>query len=136
MAEGLTDSPSAADATSATMKDSIVAFVAEYDWVSFVELLNHLEPRFGVRGDLAFSLNNDPNLIVWVGVSEEFTAALRQLLAEKRVFFHPGSVMAYAIDGGLLQMPVASRPPKGGYRTPHWIPISLRVVPLDKKKKR
>ena len=37
-------------------------------------------------------------------------------------------VWCYLVDGAVLQMPVAKRPPKGGYATPHWAPSCVRPI--------
>ncbi len=114
------------------LSGAIAAYVRAYDWVSFPELLRKLEPHVpgGVRGEWAITLPDDPNLILWTGMSAPFLDAMRALRGRSAVFFHPARVLTYAIDGGLLRLPLARRLPKRGYTTPHWVPVCLRPVPL------
>ena len=117
---------------------AIEAYVKAYDWVTFPELMRKLEPHVpgGVRGEWAICTPADPNLILWTGMSEPFKDALRGLLAERRLFFHPAELLTYLVDGGLMRMPLASRPPKDGYKAPHWLPTCLRTVPMREKRRR
>jgi hypothetical protein len=40
----------------------------------------------------------------------------------------PTPVLTYLIDGVTLNMPLAARPPAGGYKKPHWAPAVLNFV--------
>lgn len=117
---------------------AIVAYVAAYDWVTFPELMRKLEPHVpgGVRGQWAICSPQDENVILWTGMSEVFQHAIRDLLAARRLFFHPAQLLTYLIDGGLLRLPVAKRLPKGGYKAPHWVPVCLRTVPPREQRRR
>jgi hypothetical protein len=86
-----------------------------------------------VKGSFALTLGH-PNNVVWAGMSERFLDACKTVLDEKRVYPHPASFLAYMIDGGGLRLPLAKRPPKGGYRNEHWLPTCLRLVPMDRGK--
>lgn len=110
---------------------AVEAYVRAYDWVTFPEVMRTLEPFVpgGIRGPMAITLADDPNIILWRGMSEPFVEAVRGLLG-RRVWCHPGRPLTHLIDGGLLRMPLAKRSPKGGYTAPHWLPVCLRAVPL------
>lgn len=114
--------------------DAVVEYVRYYDWVTFVEL-ERFEPYLPVKGDRAIHFETDPNLIVWPGMSSELTELICELLRDRRLFFHPTVPLTYMLDGGVPNLPVAKRLPQGGYRTPHWLPTCIRVVPqaLDGK---
>lgn len=109
------------------IEEAIVEYVRMYDWVTFVELQRQFEPYCETRGDVA--LEAGPNLILWAGLSPGFAAALESLLARRLLFAHPASLLTYFIDGGFLSLPVAKRPPPGGYKKPRWAPACLRQVP-------
>ncbi|HUY37075.1 MAG TPA: hypothetical protein VMV69_30440 [Pirellulales bacterium] len=115
----------------AAIEQAIIQLVADRDWVSFVELQRELEPKFDVRGDHAIDIGK--NCIVWLGMSDCLCTAVQSLLAAERLFLHPASPFVYFIDGGLLRLPYASRPPKNGYKQPRWTPACLRVVPMKSK---
>jgi hypothetical protein len=101
---------------------------------SFVEIEGALSAAgFDPDGELGIEHPKCANLFVWAGVNAMFTAALNELLGAKLVHYRPTSVLVYLADGKLLQMPQAVRPPKNGYREPHWVPavINLGPVPSD-----
>jgi hypothetical protein len=116
--------------------EAVERLVKQRDCVSMIEVENLLEPYLPIRGYVAWVLD-DPNLILWLGMSEEFMAVLKELNTRKRVFPHPASLLIYMIDGGRIPtLPIAKKPPKGGYKTEHWIPICLRPVPIEEPKGR
>ncbi|MGD0652739.1 MAG: hypothetical protein ABSA16_00200 [Thermoguttaceae bacterium] len=95
---------------------------------TFAELYKIGEKEgFPMYGDLAISLPNDLNLILWAGMSEEFFEAVKALFESGQIEREPTHVLTYLVDGRSLNLPVAKRPPKSGYKEPHWIPIVLRV---------
>jgi hypothetical protein len=92
--------------------------------VSFVELVN-LEPGFA--GDLSISYGT---LVLWAGVSDRFIDALEE--CKPLIEPTPTSVLVYWHDGAALGLPIAKRPPKNGYKEPHWAPVvwNLRKAAL------
>ena len=44
------------------------------------------------------------------------------------IWRQPCTVLSYLVDGAMLQMPLAKRPPKQGYATPHWAPACFRPI--------
>lgn len=107
------------------LADRIEQYVRAYDWVTFAELENKID---GLRGDLLLSID-PPNVVLWAGMSEAFIDALEILRRDRRVFPWPTVYLTYLIDGGLLKLPIAKRPPTGGkrYAKERWLPVCLRV---------
>ena len=123
------------DSTSQPLDQAILDIVRRIDWVSFAELPRRLEEagHHDIKGDMALEIQS--NAIVWAGFSAAMVDALRRLLSSKRLFLHPASTLTYLVDGMLLTLPVAKRPPAGGYKSPHWLPCCLRVVPIGAARK-
>lgn len=95
---------------------------------SFVEVNRALEKAgMTVAGDYAIDLGQ--NLVAWADVSEEYVAAVRAALDTGQIHMRPTIALVYAIDGRILNMPVAQKVPKGGYKEPHWLPVSLNLGP-------
>lgn len=69
------------------------------------------------------------NLVMWVGVSRALVDGLNELLGLRRVHYRPTSFMVYAYDGRMPQLPIAKRPPRDGYREPHWVPVVINYGP-------
>lgn len=111
---------------------AIVEYVRQYDWVTFIELQRKMGAHFNVNGDITIAIAADhPNVILWGGMSTVFAETIDTLLRKKRVHIHPAQYLTYFIDGGTMDMPIAKRIPAGSdYKTPHWLPICLRPVPL------
>lgn len=99
-----------------------VDYITEYDHVTFVELRKVWAAHIQADGNHAIVLGNNPNVILWVGVSDRF-CGLYDLLLKQGVTLEPGSYLAYLIDGGTLNLPVVKRVMT--YKTPHWLPVVL-----------
>ena len=98
-----------------------------FDYVSFAELVRALQDHADVRGSVAIVSANDPNMVLWMGVSQAFVDALADLFEQGRVHYARASLLTYIIDGAFPTLPVAKRPPKRGYKNPHWLPVCLRL---------
>ena len=120
--------------TLAQVRDAILVYVDDRDWVSFAELPRALAEALGVdkavfKGNLAIELPT-PNLFVWANMSPLLCDAIQQLLREKKVFLHSSCRWTYLIDGECPTWPIAKRCPKSGFKKPHWVPACLRTVPI------
>lgn len=120
--------PEIPELTPQQLMEDILWYVQHYDWVSLVELAH----RYGDLGKGDHSLTIEPslNIILWTGMSEKLVTAIIQLVHNREIHIHPGSFLAYMIDGGGLRLPLAKRAPKGGYKEPHWLPVSIRNGPF------
>lgn len=108
--------------------DAVVEYLRRHDYVTFAEIQLRLAPFLETRG--AVCLEQASNLVLWADMSQELADLLQGLLRARRVFLHPASALTYLIDGGLLKLPLARRPPAGGYKEQHWLPTTLRLIPL------
>jgi hypothetical protein len=65
-----------------------------------------------------------PNLIIWMGVSEEFSEALR--CAQDRIVMCQADFFTYLIDGGIIDLPRAKSVRE--YKQLHWLPVVFRPI--------
>ena len=99
---------------------AVIDYVRKVGGATFAELEN----RFGWLGggDYAIELT-DQNLLLWTGLS----AAGVEFYSDRRVKdqIEAGSCswLLYADDGKVLNMPIAKRPPAGGYKEQRWAPV-------------
>jgi hypothetical protein len=107
------------------MTEDVLWYIQNYDWVTPVELVR----RYREQGKGNHSLCSQDNIVIWDGMSEKLVAAILQLLRAKAIHCHPSSPLTYLIDGACLTLPLAKRPPKGGYTKEHWLPITFRDGP-------
>lgn len=99
--------------------------VRDHRGVSLVELEEVAAKYINVEGNLAWVTNDDPHIVIWAGISAEFLDVIDEL--RKRVDTYPTQPLVYMIDGKMLRLPVVERPPKGGYKKDHWLPVAFRV---------
>jgi hypothetical protein len=99
--------------------------------VSFPELARVLTAH-GVdpRGDLGMETQAAPNTYIWAGMSEAFYRVVDQLDEADLIEYASVSPLAYLVDGSMLRMPLAKKPPRAGYKEPHWLPVVIN--PTDK----
>jgi hypothetical protein len=105
--------------------DDCLFYIRTTDYVSMAELENWLAGR-GVNVAGEHSLEIAPNTVLWAGVSEVFCDILDQLRPYLDLV-PASSLLVYIADGKFLSLPIAKRPPKGGYRKRHWLPVTLRT---------
>jgi len=105
-------------------------YVDENDWVSLPEVVRFI----GEAAEGAMELRSvaDPNIVFWTNMSGMFIAALNVLIDGGVVKLVPMSHFSYLVDGAVIKLPLANRPPKGGYKEPHWGVVGLRpaIPPL------
>jgi hypothetical protein len=90
---------------------------------SFVDLQNHCGKES--EGDCDFAIPTRPNTVVWVGLSPLFIDAFNTV--KSKIALEPASALIYMMDGKFLRLPLAKRPRKTDYKTPHWFPATFRV---------
>ena len=101
--------------------------VRTYRHVSMVELTRVFDEICGEgtsEGDQQITLAPPhENLVLWACVSVEFCDAFDEI----RPFatLDPAHWLVYLHDGAALRLPLAKRPPKAGYKKPHWVPVVL-----------
>lgn len=112
------------------LKTDVLTIITDHPYgLTIPELLERLDEagRIDTRGECCLELA--PNLILWGGMGEEMAAVIAELRAERRFHLHPvtGQVgrAVFAATGSWLKLPVAHKPPLGGYRSLHWLPAYL-----------
>lgn len=117
------------------LKQKIVKFVKTHPGsATFTNIQNAIKQHINVYGEEVISAPNDPNLILWEGMSKEFAQLMVELMNEGRVYPHLTDRLAYVHDGSTLDLPLAKRPPKSGYKNPHWVPVTFKVSPPKREK--
>lgn len=102
------------------MMAAVLEYVRGHPGTSFVELERLIGAPWS--GDASLFLGpSENNIVVWMGVSSDASAAIRQLQQSGAIHLRQASVLTYMIDGKGLGLPVAKaeRPKKH----PHWLPV-------------
>jgi hypothetical protein len=119
---------------SETLKERVRDYIVATDFVSFAELANRFGDHFS-GGDRCLEVQ--PNLVLWAGMTEEASDAVRTLLNEQIIFAARTTQLIYLCDGRSLTFPIAKR--ARSYAKPHWVPVTLRPIermPQSKKGRR
>jgi hypothetical protein len=114
------------EAEAGNLRAAIVEYIRLYDWVTFPELQRKFEPYMDVRGHIGI-LMEKKNIVFWGGLSQELADLIVALDADGAIRYEPASPLAYLVDGGLSTLPLVRRPPRNGYKHPHWLPVCLRL---------
>ncbi|MCE9584669.1 MAG: hypothetical protein K8T20_19430 [Planctomycetes bacterium] len=108
------------------LADRFEAFIVKTGGVSFVELTRQVkEGEPSLKGDHAVTVDMPKGgyIVLWAGVSEEFVAAVKTMMARKNVEAKPTQIMVYVADGAVPNYPVIKRMPKGPVSKPKWLPV-------------
>jgi len=100
-------------------EQKIFDFIKGREYVSCIELSR----EFG-GGDKMICKEEDENLVMAFGMSEELCQAVINLTRRADIVPVPASIFSYVVDGCTLNMPIAKRPPPRGYSTPHWLVVT------------
>lgn len=113
--------------TDRTDVERAIDYIHHHGGVSFPELQRFAEDSLGMdtRGDHVLEILH--NLFLWAGMSDEFTSLVLEIRSTGRVEFHPASPLVYLTDG-MLKFPLAKRPPRNGYESPHWTPVTMSAA--------
>lgn len=118
------------------VKAAVDLITANRVGTSIVEIRRALEAQgLETKGEIAVENGDCPNLVIWAGMSQEFADVLKAVLCDKRIEATPTSILVYMCDGEALTLPIAQRPPKNGYREPHWVPVCFGIKPTAKPSK-
>ena len=112
--------------TAEAMANVMSEIIARSSSPSLPELIREVGPQ--AEGDLDCVSGTDPNIILWHHVSDTFIEALSLLLDQERAYLHPVSPLTL-LNSPHLVLPLVKRPPKNGYRDPHWLPVVLSPRP-------
>jgi hypothetical protein len=112
------------------LAEEIEDYVRRMRNVTLVELEGWLGSQYSGTSRLVDL--RDPNLVYWKGLAEPVIDALNLLIRERRIEVKPTDLLIYFLDGGALRLPIAKRPPRAGYRNPHWLPVVLDVPSVSR----
>ena len=102
------------------MSQKIMDYIGRNGDASFANLMNVFGEE--AQGDLALEIL--PNVFLWGNMSRTFIDALA--VVKHLLEIDVTSVLVYFADGHSLDLPIATRIPAGGFKTPHWAPVVLK----------
>lgn len=114
--------------TTTALADAFAEKIASHGNVTFVELMT-VARQHGVdpEGVESLEFGACPNLYMWAGMSPAFADAVLELQRRDVTRLDPTTPLVYLIDGARVRMPLAQRPPRNGYKEPHWTPVVFNM---------
>ena len=112
------------------LAEEIEDYVRRMRNVTLVELERWLGSQYSGTSRLVDS--RDPNLVYWEDLTKPVLDALNLLIRERRIEVKSTDPLIYLFDGGALRLPIAKRPPRAGYKNPHWLPVVLDVLSVSR----
>jgi hypothetical protein len=109
------------DDQSLPLRDRLLGYIRQVDYVTFAELANRFADHFR-NGQ--YEISKPGNIVLWQGVTREASDALAGLLSDGSIVMRPTQLLTYLIDGCTLKMPMVKSVRQ--YKTPHWLPAVLR----------
>lgn len=94
---------------------------------SIAELQQIFAEFFETAGDQGLALRSDPNAVLWMGMSAEFSGLLSKLLRANRLFVHPATEDRYPQHS--VKLPVVSQLPDDRLPRPGWLPVCVGIRP-------
>ena len=108
---------------------ALVAFVADYQPVTFFEVIDSLADHIEVAGEYGLHVSNHPNVIVWGGMSLEIVRLITTLLNDGKLFLKPADATPYQMNGQVMTLPIVENVPSEPLAERHWLPRLLSTEP-------
>ena len=116
--------------TTEDMAQRILKFIREMPGATFVELVEACGDE--AKGIQKIHLGDRPNSILWINVSDKFCAAFN--LVKPQIDARESSSLVYAMDGGLLTIPLPTKreckqlmKSGGDFPEERWLPVALTL---------
>jgi hypothetical protein len=111
-----------------TLAEDVVTFITRRPGASMAEIMQLAGDEGEGNCELRFTANGG-NVVCWTDMSQELVDVITGFLDNKLAHPHPaqetvhGIPMVYLMDGQWLNLPLVKKPPKNGYKKPHWLPV-------------
>jgi ATP-dependent 26S proteasome regulatory subunit len=110
---------------------AVVEYVRRFDYITFPQLQQTFAEFLPTEGDVGLALRSDPNVVLWVGLSSEFSEVIAKLISARRLYVHRTPLERYQADGDVLRLPPLDELPRGRLHRPCWLPVCLRDLPPE-----
>ncbi|HUG91591.1 MAG TPA: AAA family ATPase [Planctomycetaceae bacterium] len=128
---GREDREWAALAEHGQLNAAVVEYIRRYDYVTFPQLEQAFAEFLPTEGEVGLALRSDPNVVLWVGLSPEFSEVIAKLIAARRLYVHRTPLDRYQADGNALRLPPLDDLPAERLKRPAWLPVCLRDLPPE-----
>ncbi len=113
------------------LKGALVEFVHMRDNVTFAQLQAEFADYLETAGEQGLALKSDPNVVLWVGMSQELCELLSKLIAAKRLYLHPAEKHVRESMEPLARLTMLPELPLDPLKHPGWLPVIVRDLPPE-----
>ncbi len=110
---------------------AIVDYIRSHDGTTIPQLQTLFTDFISTSGEQGLALRADPNLIVWLGLSQEFAGELSKLITNKRLYLRVTDAAAFDDVISEVKLPKLSSLPDNKVSKPAWIPTCLTDLAPD-----
>ena len=110
---------------------AVVEYVRQHEGVTFPQLQADFADFLETAGEQGLALRSDPNVVLWVGMSQELAELISKLIASKRLYLHRADVDSYKSNGKNVRLPLLDDLPEERLSKPAWLPVCLRDLPPE-----
>lgn len=113
------------------LSPALLEYVRTHDGVTFAQLQSNFAEFTSTNGEQGLSLRADPNLILWLGLSQEFAGELAKLISNKRLFLRLAEASAFGEAATEIRLPKLTSLPDNKVSKPAWLPTCLTDLAPD-----
>ncbi len=118
-------------ATYGQLKGAVVEYIRVRDNVTFPQIQKDFAEFLNTEGEQGLALRSDPNVVLWVGMSQELCELLSKMIAAKRLYLHAADQRAHDETQTLTRLKRLTEMPEESLKQPGWLPVVLRDLPPD-----
>lgn len=111
------------------MNAAAIEYVRARTAVGFDAMQNDFAEFLETTGPIGIALRSDPNVVLWSGLSGEFSELLAALIKNHRLFAHPAPSSFYAEKDLPFSLPTVEVLTDEKLQRPYWFPVTIKVSP-------
>ncbi len=118
-------------AQSGDLAPAVVEYVRAHDGTTIPQLQAAFAEFTSTNGEQGLALRSDPNLILWLGLSQEFAGELSKLISNKRLHLRLADASVFGNAASELKLPKLTSLPDNKVSKPAWLPTCLTDLTPD-----
>ncbi|MBC7818705.1 MAG: hypothetical protein IAG10_17590, partial [Planctomycetaceae bacterium] len=109
----------------------LLEYVRTHDGTTIPQLQSAFAEFTSTNGEQGLALRADPNLILWLGLSQEFAGELSKLISNKRLYLRLADASAFGDSVSEIKLPKLTSLPDNKVSKPAWLPTCLTDLAPD-----
>jgi hypothetical protein len=118
-------------AQSGDISAAVLEYVRQHDAATLAQIQAAFAEFTSTSGEQGLALRADPNLILWLGLSQEFAGDLAKLISNKRLYLRVAEASAFGDSAAEIKLPKLTSLPDNKVSKPAWLPTTLTDLAPD-----